>query len=378
MRSTMRCVLVGAILIFLNGCVQKSAKLQRSVVPPDKTLYETGSEYLKKSQYIKARLAFQTLISTYPDSDMAPLSYFSMADSFYEEGGTENLLQAEDQYKNFIVFYPNHPLAADAQMKIISANMKNMRSPDRDPQFSYKALREIKNFEQRFPDSDYLPIVKQFQIEVEENLARGDLGVGQFYADKGNYSGAVGRYKEILEQYKDFSGLDDVYFRLGNIWEKAKGNDQAAQYYEKIVVGYPFSKFFEEAKARLNSLGKPIPEVDTKLAASNQSRIKPDEGFSPLNPFIDFAKALGIVPPPDRYAEAKKALEEEKTKSAEALKSSGQTSDDIQIETVIRKSASGETREATTLGGNSETVPPNSADKDKDKDKNKGKDEKQN
>jgi outer membrane assembly lipoprotein YfiO len=369
MKYKMRCVLISAVLVFLIGCVQKSAKLQRSVIPPDKTLYETGSEYLKKSQYIKARLAFQTLISTYPDSDMTPLSYFAMADSFYEEGGTENLLQAEDQYKNFIVFYPKHPLAADAQMKVISANMKNMRSPDRDPKFSFKALKEIKNFEQRFPDSDYLPIVKQFRIEVEENLALGDLGVGQFYADKGNYTGAVGRYQEILDEYKDFSGLDEVYFRLGAIWEKAKMNDQAAQFYDKIVVGFPFSKHFEEAKTRLNSLGKPIPQVDTNLAALNQSRIKQDEGFSPLRPFIDFGKALGFVGSPDRYEEAKKAVEAEKTKSAEAQKPGGQTSEDIQIETVIRKSASGETSETTTLGGSSTAAQQGNADKQKDKDK---------
>jgi outer membrane assembly lipoprotein YfiO len=372
MKLKVRCVFVGAILIISNGCVQKSAKLQRSVVPPDKTLYETGSNYLKKSQYIKARLAFQNLISTYPDSDLAPLSYYSMADSFYEEGGTENLLQAEDQYKNFIVFYPKHPLAPDAQLKIISANMKNMRSPDRDPQFSEKALRAIEDFEKRFPDSDYIPIIRQFRVEVEENLALGDLGVGQFYADRGNYLGAIGRYQEIVDKYTNFSRMDDVYFRMANIWEKGgKTTDQAAQYYDKIVVGYPFSKFFEESKARLKSLGKPIPEVDKQLAVSNEARLKPDEGFSPLKPFIDFGKALGFVSAPDRYVEAKKALEEEKVKSAEALKTGkgGQTTEDIQIETTIRKSASGETRDTITLGGNSVTVPKGSDDKNKDKEK---------
>ncbi len=71
------------LLFSVWGCGQKGAKLQKSVVPPDKTLYETGSEFLKKSQYIKARLAFQTLINTYPDSDMAAESYLAIGDSFY-------------------------------------------------------------------------------------------------------------------------------------------------------------------------------------------------------------------------------------------------------------------------------------------------------
>jgi outer membrane protein assembly factor BamD (BamD/ComL family) len=292
-----------------------------------------------------------------------------MADSFYEEGGTENMLQAVDQYNNFIVFFPNHPLAADAQMKKISAYMKMMRAPDRDPQYSNSALREIKSFEQQFPDSDYLPIVRGYRMEVEENLALGDLGVGKFYDDRGNYTGALGRYEAIVDQYADFSQKDEVYFRMGSIWEKAKVPDRAAEYYDKIVVGYPFGEYFEEAKTRLKSMGKPVPEVDMNLATSNQARLKAGDGFAPWKPLVDFGKALGFVAPPDRYEEARKTLEEEKVKRAEAPAGGkgGATAGDIQIETTIRKSASGETRETVTLGGKTATTPTSRDDKDKDK-----------
>jgi outer membrane protein assembly factor BamD len=167
----------GAFLLILAGmlgCGEKGAKLQKSVVPPDKTLFETGSEYLEKSQYIKARLAFQTLINTYPDSDLAADSYLAIADSFYDESGVENLLQAEDQYKNFIIFFPTNPKNADAQMKIVSLNMKLMRSPDRDKTYSYKAEGAIKKFLSDYPESEYAPVARQYLKEVQENLALGD------------------------------------------------------------------------------------------------------------------------------------------------------------------------------------------------------------
>ncbi len=385
MKSTIRYALVGVILILISGCSQKSAKLQRSVVPPDKNLFETGSDYLEKSQYIRARLAFQTLISTYPDSEMTPLSYFAMADSFYEEGGTANLLQAIDQYKNFIIFYPKHPRAPDAQMKVISANMKMMRSPDRDPQYSIGALREIKDFMTRFPDNDFVPIVKQYKTEVEENLAEGDLGVGRFYEDKRNYAGALGRYEGIVEEYKEYSRLDEVFFRSGNISQelskmidKNAGDDAvkiikayedaAAEFYETIVTGYPFSEYYEEAKARLIALGKPVPEVNLKEADSNQLRLRPEQGFSPLKPFIDFGKALGFVGLPDRYEEAKELLAEAEAKRAVAGEAgeAGLTEDDIQIETIIRKSASGEVEDTTTLGGSSKPAPRGNVDEEKE------------
>ncbi len=344
-------------LLSVWGCGQKGAKLQKSVVPPDKTLFETGSEYLRKSQYIKARLAFQTLINTYPDSDVAADSYLAIGDSFYDEGGTENLLQAEDQYKNFIVFFPTNPKAADAQMKIIALNMKMMRAPDRDQQSTYKAEAAIKKFLDLFPDNDYVPIAKQYQNEVEENLARSDYGVGEFYAGRGNYAGAKSRFKEIVDNYHNYSELDNAYFQLGQALEKTLNPDEAAIYYGKIAAGYPFSKFFEPAKERLKELGKPIPEVDQQLAELNQSKLKPSEGFSPLRPFISFAEALGFKGPPDRYELARRTVEEKKAEEVAAAQAGaqsgeGKAGDDILITTTLRKDASGKTQQSTVLGGN--------------------------
>jgi outer membrane assembly lipoprotein YfiO len=359
MRFSIRSVFLCILLVFLWGCGQKSAKLQKSVVPPDKTLFETGSEYLKKSQYVKARLAFQNLIMTYPDSEMAAESHFAIGDSFYEEGGTENLLQAENQFKDFIVFFPAHPKAPDAQMKVISVNMRSMGAPDRDQHYASKALQEIRAFLRQFPDNDFVPIVKQYKSDVEENLAMGDYGVGKFYEERGNLGGARGRYKEITESYPDYSDIAEVLFRLGGILEKTNNPDEAAIYYGKIVSEYPFSKRSEEAKAKLSALGKPLPLVNTKLAAQNQAKIKPAEGFSPLKPFIDFGKALGFSSPPDRYEEAKKIIEAEKIKVAEAASKQAeaqQAGDDIQIETVIRKSASGESSDTTVLKETSGTT----------------------
>jgi outer membrane assembly lipoprotein YfiO len=351
------------VLLGTWGCPQKSAKLQKSVVPPDKTLFETGSDYLKKSQYIKARLAFQTLINTYPDSEMAAESYLSIGDSFYDEGGTENLLQAEDQYKNFIVFFPANPKAPEAQMKIISANMKMMRTPDRDPQYSFKSEQAIKDMLQKFPDSDFAPIAKQLLIEVQENLAQSDWGVGKWYEDHNNPAGAVGRYKSIVTKYQQASFLDEVYMRLANMLEKSNNPDEAAIYLGKVVSGFPFSKRSDEAKEKLKSLGKQLPPVDTQTAALNQARIKPAEGFSPLKPFIDFGKALGFAGVPDRYEEAKKAIEAEKirTAAAEAAKTGegGQKGDDILIETVLKKSADGETQASTVLGSSANSASQN-------------------
>jgi outer membrane assembly lipoprotein YfiO len=167
-----QCIIISAILYCSYGCVHKCITLQKSVVPPDKTLFETGDNYLKRGQYKKARQSFRELINTYPDSELAPDTIFKMADSYYEQGGTDNLLQAEDGYKNFIIFYPESVKALKAQLKIISLNERMMKASDRNQESVYKTLKEIERFEKLFPESDYLPIVKKIKIRVQEILAQ--------------------------------------------------------------------------------------------------------------------------------------------------------------------------------------------------------------
>ena len=378
MRSTVRYALLLLGLVWLWGCSQKGAKLQKSVVPPDKTLFETGEEYLKKSQYIKARLAFQTLINTYPDSEMAADSYLAVGDSFYDEGGTENLIQAEDQYKNFIVFFPTSPRAPDAMMKIVSLNMKMMRTPDRDPSYARRAESSIRSLILQFPDSDYSKIAKDYLVEVQEVLAQGDFQVGQFYADRrGNYAGAISRFKEIVEKYPSFSSMDETYFKLAQALEHTQNNDEAGIYYARIAQGFPFSKRFEEAKARIREMGKPLPEVDSALAALNQSRVKQAEGFSPLKPIVSFTEALGFKGSPDKYEEARKIIETQQAQSAEAKAAKAgegtHGAEDVQIEAVLKKDVSGKTQETAVVGGN-----PNVTAQTTDKNGEKKKDSKKN
>ncbi len=343
MRPFFLCFLSVAILAAMWGCGgQQGAKLQTSVIPPDKTLYENGSEYLEKNQFIKARLAFQTLIRTYPGSDLEADAYLAMGDSFYREGGTENWLLAEDQYRNFIIFFPTNPKAADAQMKIIALLMRQMNAPDRDQALTERAEGEISRMMSLFPNSDYIPIVRQYLDEVREILALRDLGVGDFYSGRGNYAGALSRYQEITEKYPHFSKMDEAYFRISEIMKIAENPEESEKYLTRIVTGYPFSKYFDRAKSELELMGKPIPEVDPALAEQNQSFLKAPEPFSPLKPLISFAEAIGFKGPPDRYEEAKRIIAAGQADAAAAANATQTGADgDVLINVTLAKGADG-------------------------------------
>lgn len=286
MRFLLRLSVLSCAAVLFSACGQKSAGLQEGAVAPDQRLFETGMQYLEKSQFIKARLAFQTLVNTYPESEHTPASFLSIADSFYKEAGTTNLLQAETQYKDFIIFYPTHEIADDAQMKIAAVNVRLMREPDRDPTYAIKAERELIKFLQIYPDSELAPTAEEFLWEVQENLADGMQGVGDFYFNKDSYLASESRYKEVLDLYPDYSSLSMTLFRLGQSLEGLGRIEEAGVYYSRLVSEYPFSDYEGEAREKLLLLERPLPEVNPVEAAANaaEANRRMDDGFSVLDP----------------------------------------------------------------------------------------------
>jgi outer membrane protein assembly factor BamD len=84
---------------------------------PDKELFDKAMIAMKKGKFDVARLDLQTLLNTYPESEYQMRAKLAVGDSWFKEGGTAALTQAEGEYKDFITFFPNQPEAAEAQMK---------------------------------------------------------------------------------------------------------------------------------------------------------------------------------------------------------------------------------------------------------------------
>ncbi len=173
--------------------------------------------------------------------------------------------------------------------------------------------------------------------------------------------------------------MDEALFRLAESLEKTENPDEAAIYYGELAKGFPFSGYYDEAKGRLEKLGKSVPTVDQQLAARNQGNLKQPEPFSPLKPFTSFLSALGFIGNEDRYELAKKTVEAQKAEAAAVQ--AGQTgesstADGVQIEAILKKDASGQTQQSAVLGSAGANGSQQASDKNGDKKKDVGKNSK--
>src|SRR5271169_3008573 len=168
------------------------------------------------------------MINTYPDSEYVARAKLAVGDSWYAEGGSAGLAQAEIEYKDFITFFPNLPEAAEAQLKVANIHYRQMEKPDRDFTHAKRAEEEYKQLIQQFPDSKLVPEGKQRLREVQEVLAEREYRIGHFYYMKESWPAAIARFKSLTDTYPLYSGDDDALYLLGQAYEQEAARTRTA------------------------------------------------------------------------------------------------------------------------------------------------------
>jgi outer membrane protein assembly factor BamD len=281
---------------------------------PDKVLYDRAMDAMKHNKFDIARLSLQTLINTYPDSEYVARAKLAIGDSWYAEGGSAAMAQAESEYKDFITFFPNMTEASEAQMKIANIHYNEMEKADRDYTHAKRAEEEYRQLIMQFPDSPMVPEAKKRLLAVQEVLAEREFMIAHFYFTRESWPAAIARFKSLTDTYPLYSGSDEALFELGESYEKeadlvrrsklaeiAKGpliktyTDNAAAAYDRILTRYPEDDRAADARKRLEALGKPIPKATPEAIALNKKEQESRGSLSTYNKMmLNFKKGPDV------------------------------------------------------------------------------------
>jgi outer membrane protein assembly factor BamD len=292
------------VLAFTVACTNK-----KSVNPladigskqPDKVLFDKAMDAMRHNRFDVARLQLQTLINTYPDSEFVARAKLAVGDSWYAEGGTAALAQAEQEYEDFRTFFPNMPEAAEAQLKVANIHYQQMEKADRDYTHAKRAEEELRSLILEYPDSKLLPQAKQRLLEVQEVLGEREFEIGRFYYLRESYPASIARLQSLVDKYPLYSKADEAEYLLGQNFEAqitrvrsspscdahglprgcasevTKGKyieeltKKASDAYAKILTRYPIMNRSDDAKKRLEALHQPVPRPTKAQVAQNRA-----------------------------------------------------------------------------------------------------------
>jgi outer membrane protein assembly factor BamD len=253
-------------LAVLGGTTCRSAKtaVAPELASSDEALFKEGESYLKKDPE-RARLYFRQVIDSFPKSFYAQRAKLAIADSFYNDGDEGNMLLAASEYREFIGLYPYSPSASYAQYKIALSFFDKTLKPGRDQAKTVQALAEFKKALSLYPLGEEAKLAREKIKECEERLAEHTFTIGLHYFRSEAYKAALSRLNEILTNYPLYSGMDKVYYYLGEanfLWPKP---EQSVPFFTKLVSDYPKSEFVKKAQARLKEISAmPKPKTEKK------------------------------------------------------------------------------------------------------------------
>ncbi len=301
-------IALAATLALTTACTNKKVNNPLAKVDskqPDKVLFDRGMDAMKHNRFDIARLDMQTLINTYPDSEFIARAKLSLADSWYAEGGTAALAQAEQEYEDFETFFPNMPEAAEAQVKIANIHYQQMEKPDRDFTHAVRAEQEYRKVIMQYPDNQKMvEEARKKLLQVQEVIAEREYRVGKFYYLKESNLAAIARLQSLVDRYPLYSKADEALYLIGQSYEAQVGLIRrpevltrekkmteaqrkeselirerytagavanAAAAYSKIITRYPAMERADDARARLAALHQPIPRPTKSALALNKA-----------------------------------------------------------------------------------------------------------
>jgi outer membrane protein assembly factor BamD len=237
-------------LVALTGCASGGDQDLASLASnSDQVIWEAGQKALGKKDWEGARQHFRRIIDGFPQSEFGPAARIALADSYYQEGGTANLILAVPAYRDFLTLYPSHPRSNYAQFMVAESYYAQRNGPDRDQGPTKAALEEYLRLLELYPDTQFGEQARTRIAEARATLARHEFLVGWFYqrTRKACHS-AIPRYQAVVDNYPDYKQIDEVYYRLAECLGVTGRPAEALPIVSRMLFEHPQSPLAEQAR----------------------------------------------------------------------------------------------------------------------------------
>jgi outer membrane protein assembly factor BamD len=225
--------------------------------------YEKGMAELKDEDYAEAQKYFQFVKQKYPFSKYAVLAELALADSQFDRG---NYTEAIDSYKTFARLHPTHDKVEDGYVafRIGESYFKDMPddvfllppSYEKDQSAVADALRELTDFERKFPDSKYVKKAEELRRQVLQRLVDHEVYVARFYLGSDHPNAAALRLEGALRRYPGSGREPELLYALGETYLKMGDPLRAKETFTRVVTEYAAAEDARRAALYLQFIAK--------------------------------------------------------------------------------------------------------------------------
>lgn len=223
-------------LFFTLSCSSKGLKeekLLEELSNLDKaTIFDRAEALYEEKKYTEARQLFSFVYDSFPNDPLGHKAALRVADTYAVKTDVTNLTEARLRYRDFANRYPNDPDRDYALLMVGHTFSARKLRPDRDLSPIHEALGAYQQLANLYPNSRYAPEAEERMGGLKELLAEHEWLVSTYYFRNKRWIGAKWRLEYIVENYPDYTKIEQVNDRISTIQSKL---DEAEARYKKLI-----------------------------------------------------------------------------------------------------------------------------------------------
>lgn len=254
-------------------------------------ILKVANEKFAKKKWSDALALYDRLPNLVAGTDDAPNVVFNSAYSNYYD---KNYRLAANQFKNFVISFPQDPRKEEAAYLSALCYYEGSLQYNLDQSNTESAITELQNFLNEYPDSERSKNITQLVDELTYKLEFKAFENAKQYYKMAEYKAAAVTFENVLEDFPATKLRPQIY----DIILKSK--------YELAV-----NSIYDLKKERLDAAASYAKRVSTELPNSEYSKTADDLGTK-----LEAEKAKFAIVQAD--VEKRKAEYEAKVKNSEA------------------------------------------------------------
>jgi len=235
-------LLIICISIILSGC-GISNPFDDNI--PYKIRFDDGLAFFEEEKYVKASQQFNIIVERASHTDLGDDALFFLAESYFLN---EDYDLALIEFEKLVSRMGFSPYIEKSRWRICETLM--LLSPNfyHDQDSSIKAITQIQEFLDDFPNSEYSKDADKLINELRTRLAEKNMETGKLYIKLKAYDSAMTSYEIVVNEYYDTKFFNDANMEIIRCLVLLKKSDEAKQFLadlemnEKSIVTDEFKK----------------------------------------------------------------------------------------------------------------------------------------
>jgi len=225
----MRIVLI-CISIILSSC-SISNPFDDNI--PYKTRFDDGLAFFEEEKYVKASQQFNIIVERASHTDLGDDALFFLAESYFLNKDYDLALVEFEKLVSRMGF---SPYIEKSRWRICETLM--LLSPNfyHDQESSKKAISQIQEFLDDFPNSEYSKDADKLINELRTRLAEKNMETGKLYVKLKAYDSAIVSYKIVVNEFYDTKFFNDANMEIIRCLVLQKKSDEAKQYLTNLEI----------------------------------------------------------------------------------------------------------------------------------------------